>query len=94
VLNELKIQRNINVYYVYMGLFQLIIGPIVMLYLLDKGLSYTEIMVLESFFSVAVVVLEVPTGALGDLFGRRFSLFLAGIFMTLGAIIYISSSRF
>lgn len=93
-MSEVKIQRNIKVYYAYMGLFQLIIGPIVMLYLLDKGMNYTEIMVLESFFSIAVVVLEVPTGALGDLFGRRFSLFLAGIFMALGAVAYIIGSRF
>ncbi len=93
-LSELKIQRNIKVYYAYLGLFQLIVGPILTLYLLGKGLSYTEIMVLESFFSVAVVVLEVPTGALGDLFGRRFSLFWASIFMALGAITYIFGAKF
>lgn len=93
-MSEVKIQRNIKVYYAYMGLFQLIIGPVIMLYLLDKGLSYTEIMILESFFSIAVVVLEVPTGALGDLFGRRFSLFLAGIFMALGAVTYILGTQF
>lgn len=90
----MKIQRNIRIYYLYMGLFQLIVGPILMLYLLDKGLSYTEIMVLESFFSIAVVVLEVPTGAIGDLIGRRFSLFLAGIFMALGAVAYIKGVMF
>lgn len=93
-MSEVKIQRNIKVYYAYMGLFQLIIGPVIMLYLLDKGLSYTEIMILESFFSIAVVVLEVPTGALGDLLGRRFSLFLAGIFMALGAVTYILGTQF
>lgn len=93
-MSELKIQRNIKVYYAYLSLFQLIVGPILTLYLLGKGLSYTEIMVLESFFSVAVVVLEVPTGALGDLFGRRFSLFWAGIFMALGAITYIFGAKF
>lgn len=93
-MSEVKIQRNIKVYYAYMGLFQLIVGPIIMLYLLDKGLSYTEIMVLESFFSIAIFVLEVPTGALGDLFGRRFSLFFASIFMALGAAVYILGFRF
>ncbi len=89
----MRIQRNIPVYYTYMGLFQLIIGPIIMLYLLDKGLNYTEIMVMEAFFSVAVVVLEVPSGAVGDLLGRRSSLFLAGIFMALGAVAYITGTR-
>lgn len=57
-MSELKIQRNIRVYYAYLGLFQLIVGPILTLYLLDKGLNYTEIMTLQSFFSVAVVVLK------------------------------------
>lgn len=91
---EMKTARNIRVYYFYMGLFQLIIGPILTLYLLNKGLRFTEIMVLQSFFSVAVVVLEVPSGAVGDLVGRRFSLFLAGIFMAFGAIGYITGTRF
>ncbi len=86
--------RNIRIYYIYMATFQLLIGPILTLYLLYKGLSFTEMMTLQSLYSIAVFVLEVPTGAVGDLLGRKKSLVLAGISMTLGTVAYMTGSHF
>ncbi|MCX7772274.1 MAG: MFS transporter [Clostridia bacterium] len=91
-MEESLIKRNIKIYYLYMSMFQLIVGPILTLYLVGKGLNFTQIMFLQSFFSVAIFILEVPTGAFGDLIGRRVSLFLAGIAMALGAIAYITGN--
>jgi MFS family permease len=62
--------------------------------MLKKGLSFTEIMTLESLYSVAVFLLEVPTGAIGDLAGRKLSLILAGIAMALGAVAYITVTTY
>jgi MFS family permease len=76
-----------------MATFQLLVGPILTLYLLNKGLSFTEIMVLQSIYSIAVFLLEVPTGAVSDLIGRKISLIFAGISMTLGALAYITGSH-
>lgn len=85
--------RNIHIYYIYMATFQLLVGPVLTLYLLNKGLSFTQIMILQSIYSIAVFLLEVPTGAFGDLAGRKMSLVLAGISMALGALVYISGSN-
>lgn len=93
-MSNKDLQRNIKVYYAYLGVFQLLIGPILTLYLLNKNLSFTQIMALQSVFSVSVFLLEVPTGAVGDLMGRKVSLCLAGLVMALGAAVYIFADYF
>ncbi|MBN2851485.1 MAG: MFS transporter [Clostridia bacterium] len=87
-------KHNIKVYYWYLGLFQLLVGPIITLYLLYKGLSFTEIMTLQSIFAISVFLLEVPTGAVGDLFGRKKSLVLACLAMIAGLFVYIIGQQF
>ena len=45
--------------------------PFLLLFLLDKGLNYFWIGLLIGFGQVCVNVMEVPTGAIADLYGRR-----------------------
>jgi MFS family permease len=52
--------------------------PFLMLILLqEKGLSFTMVGVLFGFRELATAVLEVPSGAVADLFGRRRSMLLS-----------------
>jgi MFS family permease len=50
--------------------------PIMYLYFLDQGLSFTSIAVLEALYNLATVFGEVPTGYVGDRVGRRHSLLI------------------
>ncbi len=52
--------------------------PVLVPFWRGSGLGMTELMLLQSYFSVLAVALEVPTGMLADRFGRRLSL-LAGM---------------
>ncbi|BEP28662.1 MFS transporter [Helicovermis profundi] len=83
-------KNNIKTYYIY-SIFKnaLLVGPIIVLYLLAKGLSMTEIMILQSIFSFSIFLLEVPTGAIADRFGRKYSLSLGAIFSAIAILIYI-----
>ena len=66
--------RNINSYYFYRAFAEaLIVGPILVLYMLSKGLNYTEIMLLQSIFSITITIFEVPTGVIADRISRKFS---------------------
>jgi MFS family permease len=47
------------------------------LFLLDNGLSMTEIMILESIFTITIFAFEVPSGAFADRIGRKWALFLS-----------------
>ncbi len=48
------------------------------------GLSLSQTLILQSWFTLCVFVLEIPTGVIADVFSRRLSLILAGFFMILG----------
>jgi MFS family permease len=48
--------------------------PFIILAFIDKGLSFTSIGLLIAFRELAVNLLEVPSGALADVYGRRKSM--------------------
>ena len=41
-----------------------------LLFLAEKGMSVTEITLYQALFNIATVVLELPTGLVGDFFGK------------------------
>lgn len=61
------------------------VNPILVLFMLEQGLSYTQIGLVNGMWWVAWVVSEIPTGYLGDRFGRKNSL-LAGTTLKVIAI--------
>ncbi|WP_277555576.1 MFS transporter [Halobaculum limi] len=48
--------------------------PVMYLYFLSVGLSFTQLAFLEAAYNVTTVLAEVPTGYVGDRIGRRLSL--------------------
>jgi len=52
------------------------------------GLNQFQIQSLQSWFMFAVFFLEVPTGLIGDVKGRKFSVVLGYLFLTIGPIVY------
>ncbi|OEF99199.1 hypothetical protein BHF71_09630 [Vulcanibacillus modesticaldus] len=86
--------KNIKVYYLYSFSDQLILGPIIVLYFIAKGLSFTEIMVLQSIAAISVVIFEVPTGAVADRIGRKLSIIVGSFFWALSLLVYILGNNF
>ena len=72
----------------------LILGPILVLFLIAKGLSFTEIMVLQSISAVAVVLFEVPTGAVADKIGRKESILLGALLWAISLGFYVVGKSF
>lgn len=68
--------------------------PIVVLFYQENGLSMSQIFVLKSIYSVAMVATELPSGYLADVWGCRRTLLLGAILGTAGIIIYSFSSDF
>lgn len=87
--------KNIKLYQVY-SLFTdtIIIGPIIMVYLLAKGLSFPQVMILQSVAAVAIAVLEVPTGALADRVSRKLSIILGAVITAVGLLMLVATSSF
>uniref|UniRef100_UPI001F24BEEC MFS transporter n=1 Tax=Saccharomonospora iraqiensis TaxID=52698 RepID=UPI001F24BEEC len=68
--------------------------PLYALLFAEVGLSDAEISALFVVWSVAAVVVEVPSGALADRFSRRGSLAAGGVFQAAGYLLWITLPGF
>ncbi len=88
--------RNIPIYY----LFQFATGfliwvPVWIIFLQDeRGLSLTQVGLMEAVFWISMFVAEVPTGAIADRWGRRVSLALGGFTFTCGTFMFVMVEGF
>src|SRR5262249_52978406 len=57
------------------------------------GLTYMQIMLLNAWFMFWNFALEIPTGTVADLFGRRASVVLGSFVAGIGAFVYASTPR-
>ena len=64
------------------------------LFLLDAGLSNTEAFAANAFFSIGMVVFEIPTGVVADTRGRRFSFMLGAATLLLSTVLYLAMWEF
>ncbi len=68
--------------------------PIVVPFYESNGLSMKDIMILQAVYSIAIVILEVPSGYLADVIGRKKTLIIGAIFGVLGFTTYSLSFGF
>lgn len=73
--------------------FMLII-PVIVLFFQENGLNLSEVFLLQSLFSLALLLFEVPTGYLSDRFGRRTSVIVGCAFGVIGHSTYAFSTGF
>ncbi len=71
------------------------VGGVLVPFFLDWGkISFTQIMILQSFFVFSIFLLEVPTGAVADYLGRKTSIICAAVTTSIGALVYSSYPHF
>jgi MFS family permease len=71
------------------------IGGVLIPFFMDwGGLNMMQIMILQSWFMLWTFVLEIPSGAVADYLGRKFTLVLACVINIAGAIMYASFPNF
>jgi MFS family permease len=89
-------RQNIRKLYAFnfFASLHLIAGVILPFFTEWGRLSFTQIMILESWFSVCVFLFEIPSGAFADFFGRKRTLSLAIIVNIVGALVYSSYPNF
>lgn len=65
-----------------------------MIYLAEKGMSLTQIGLLETIFHITSFSMEVPTGAVADIFGRKVSRILGRILYLISRVLLLMSNNF
>jgi len=68
--------------------------PIIVLFYQENGLSMQNVLTLKAFYSVAVVIMEIPSGYFADIWGRKKTLILGSVLGCLGFVVYGFSSDF
>ncbi len=71
-----------NIYWLYLiklSKWFLLIMPIVALFYTDNGLDTFDIYLLQGIYSCSVALLEIPSGYMADVIGRKKSLILGAI---------------
>ncbi|MFC1629767.1 MFS transporter [Patescibacteria group bacterium] len=89
-------QSNIWKAYVFTFLSNLhFIGGILIPFFMDWGkISFFQIMILQSFYFVWVLLLEIPTGTVADFLGRKTSLAFSVVAGILATLIYTIRPEF
>ncbi len=90
-----RIEHNIPKLYLMVILrWMLLIMPIVVLFFYDNGLTQTEVMILQSIFSIGIIVFEIPSGYFSDVLGRRRTLIIGSFISSVGLLVYALSYGF
>lgn len=68
--------------------------PIIVLFYQDNGLTLAQIMLMQSLYSIAIVVFEVPSGYYADRVNRKSSLTIGTMLNLIGCVILSISHNF
>jgi len=86
----MQLSKKLNLIYLseFWVFFHLFGGVLIPFFMDWGGLSITQIMILQAWFSLWVVLFEVPTGTLADRIGRKNTCFLGLGVLTIGLLGY------
>lgn len=84
-----KVQRTYLTLVLLTTLSASLIWGINTLFLLDAGLSSFEAFTANAFFTVGMMLFEVPTGVVADLRGRRVSFLLGALTLAVSTLLYV-----
>ena len=83
-----KVQRTYITIILLQTLAASFIWGINTLFLLDAGLSNTEAFAANAFFTLGMVIFEVPTGVVADTWGRRASFLMGAFTLLITTVLY------
>lgn len=87
-------QNTVQLYLIKIAKWFNLIMPIVVLFYQENGLNMSQIFILKSVYSIAMVATELPSGYLADVWGCRRTLLIGALLGTLGMAIYSFSAGF
>lgn len=76
--------------YIYRFLmsFELLSGVFIPFYYYWVNVDFFGAMLFQSYFTIVILLLEIPCGAISDYFGKKLSLFLGGFMGVIGTVMY------
>ena len=72
----------------------MVLMPVIVLFFESRGLTLSEVLLLQAWFAVLVLVFEVPSGYLADLLGRKRTLVVGALFGGVGHAVLLFAEGF
>jgi MFS family permease len=90
-----NIRSNLWKVYAYKLLSEFwVIVPILIPYYVSNNLNKTQIFTIQAAYALSILIMEIPSGYLADVIGRRRTLILGAVFMPLGIGVYAFTHSF
>jgi MFS family permease len=92
---EQSLKSNIvKLYVIKIAKWFMLFMPIIVLFFQENGLEMQDILTLQAIYSVTIVLLEIPSGYLADVMGRKTTLIMGTILGFFGFAVYSISYDF
>ena len=90
-----QLERNIRrtLAFSFLQVF-MVLMPVIVLFFESRGLRLSEVLLLQAWFAGLVLVLEVPSGYLADLLGRKRTLVVGSLFGGIGHLVLLFAHGF
>lgn len=93
--HQKQLEKNIpKIYTIQFFVMFMVLMPVIVPYFQSKGLAMADIYALQAIFALFIFILEVPSGYISDLLGRKKTLITAFGFKITGFIIMAASQNF
>ncbi len=91
-----RLERNIPLFYAFRFLreAQIWIPVWIVFLLIERGFSLTQVGIAEAVFLLSLTVLEVPTGAVADRFGRSISLASGATILVVAIVVFALTTSY
>ena len=85
----MQLKHNIIKMYFLKGVTWFMVAmPIIVLFFQEHGLSLTQVMLLQSIYSLSVALFEIPSGYIADIFGRKNSIVFSTMLSFIGYLVF------
>jgi MFS family permease len=89
------LESNIHkLYIIKLSKWMMLYMPIIWLFYAENGLTITDLLIIQSIYSITIAIIEIPSGYVADVIGRRKALIIGTFCGVIGMSIYAFSYSF
>jgi len=92
--NNILNHNLIRLYILKVSHWFMLVMPIVVLFYKENGLNVSQVFILQSVYSLSIVLLEIPSGYFSDALGLKNTIFIGAVLGFIGFAIYSISYGF
>ncbi|MGC9472317.1 MAG: MFS transporter [Bacteroidales bacterium] len=93
-MQPLKHHNIPRLYVIKIAKWFMLVMPIIVLFYQDNGLGMQQVFIVQAVYSVSIVILEIPSGYLADVWGRKSTLVTGSVLGLAGYLVYCFSYSF